>query len=762
MPQVKLGDDSSPFGRELRRLRTRRGLSLQKLAELVNYTRGYIGKVETGDKPPTAELARRCDQVLEANGQLVALASSEGLPRLAQLPAAAATFVGRETQLSQLDCALSGDSPGAPWTVAVDGPPGVGKTALALRLAHQVKDRFPDGQLYVDLHGYSPDGQPSRPDVVLEEFLVALGTSASAIPSATSQRAGLYRSLLDGSRVLLVLDNARDSRQVEHLLPGSAGCGVIVTSRMRLSGLPMRQDQRITLGPLSENESIALLRTVIGSERADDEPEATAGLARRCGHLPLALRIAAERVATHPHHSVDELADELGAEEERLDVLSTDDDSVAVRTVFSWSYRDLSGESARMFRLIGLHRGPHLSVHAAAALAGVSVAHAKRLLDRLVGVHLVQGLGSNRYRCHDLLRVYAAERAAEEEPQPERNLAVRRVLQWYLHTSYAANHTLSPQRFDPPLEESEFSLPVLEFTSYDEALAWCEAEMANLIAATRLALEFGEDAIAWKIPVGSWNFVFLRKRWSAWISAHELGLAGARRLGDRFGEAWALNNVAHGFRELRRFKDAKEHLEEALEIRKEIGDIVGLAWTLTAIGFVDCDLRRFSVAVDTLREALRIRDEVERDYAGDESIMIANRQGQGIARASLGDALRELSRFDEALDELNEALLTFRNIADKHGEGYTLVKLGDTYARMHRPQDALDNFEQALETRREIGDRWGEAETLHSRGRVLLDTGEPEAAREAWRHALAIFTDLDDPRADDVRALLTSTPRTAG
>jgi tetratricopeptide (TPR) repeat protein/DNA-binding XRE family transcriptional regulator/DNA polymerase III delta prime subunit len=761
MPQVKLGDDSSPFGRELRRLRTRRGLSLQKLAELVNYTRGYIGKVETGDKPPTAELARRCDDVLEANGQLVALSTSMGMPRLAQLPAAAATFVGRETHLHQLDAAMSGEEPGAPWTIAIDGPPGVGKTALALRLAHQVKDRFPDGQMYVDLHGYSPDAQPSRPDVVLEEFLVALGTSASAIPSATGQRAALYRSLLAGSCVLLVLDNAHDSRQVEQLLPGAAGCGVIVTSRRRLSGLQMRQEQRLTLGPLSENESIALLRTVIGSERTDDEPEATAGLARRCGYLPLALRIAAERVATHPHHSVDELADELGAEEERLDILSTED-SIAVRTVFSWSYRDLSGEAARLFRLFGLHRGPHLSVHAAAALAGMSTAHARRLLDRLVSVHLLQGLGGGRYRCHDLLRVYAAERAIDEEPQAERNLAVKRVLHWYLHTAYAANHTLSPQRFDPPIEPSQFSLPLLEFEAYDDALAWCESEMANLISATRLALEFGEDAIAWKIPVGCWNYVFLRKRWSPWISAHELGLAGARRIGDKFGESWTLNNVAHGFRELRRFKDAREHLEQALEIRKEISDLVGLAWTVTALGFVDCDVHRYESAVERFIEALGIREDVQREHGDDEAIALANFHGQGIARASLGDSYRELGRFDEALTELREALRIFREIKDKHGEGYTLVKLGDTFARMHLPQDALANFEEALITRREIGDRWGEAETLHSRGRVLLATGEPEAAREAWRHALAIFTELDDPRAEDVRELLTSTPRTAG
>jgi tetratricopeptide (TPR) repeat protein/DNA-binding XRE family transcriptional regulator len=761
MPLVKLGDDSSPFGRELRRLRTRRGLSLQKLAELVNYTRGYIGKVETGDKPPTAELARRCDDVLEAGGQLVALSTSMGLPRLAQLPAAVATFVGRESHLADLNAAMSGEEPGAPWIVAVDGPPGVGKTALALRLAHHVKERFPDGQMYVDLHGYSPDAQPSRPDVVLEEFLVALGTNASAIPAGTGQRAALFRSLLAGSRILLVLDNAHDSRQVEQLLPGAPGCGVIVTSRRRLSGLQMRQEQRLTLGPLSEAESVALLRTVIGSDRTDDEPEATAGLARRCGHLPLALRIAAERVATHPHHSVDELADELGAEEERLDILSTED-SIAVRTVFSWSYRDLSGEAARMFRLFGLHRGTHLSVPAAAALAGVSTAQARRLLDRLVSVHLLQSIDGSRYRCHDLLRVYAAERANDEETSDERNLAVKRVLHWYLHTAYAANHTLSPQRFDPPIEPSQFILPLLEFTAYDDALAWCEAEMSNLIAATRLALEFGEDAIAWKIPVGCWNYVFLRKRWSPWISAHETGLAGARRIGDRFGEAWTLNNVAHGMRELRRFQDARDHLEQALEIRKEIGDLVGLAWTVTALGFVDCDVASFRAAADRFIEALRIREDVQREHGDDDAIVLANLHGQGIARASLGDSYRELGRFDEALAELGEALRIFREIADRHGEGYTLVKLGDTYARMHRPGAALANFEEALATRREIGDRWGEAETLHSRGRVLLATGEHEAAREAWRHALAIFTELDDPRAEDVRELLTSTPRTAG
>jgi tetratricopeptide (TPR) repeat protein len=458
---------------------------------------------------------------------------------------------------------------------------------------------------------------------------------------------------------------------------------------------------------------------------------------------------------------VDELAEELRAEEERLDVLAGED-SVAVRSVFSWSYRDLSGEVARMFRLFGLHRGQHLSVHAAAALAGVAPSQARRVLDRLVGVHLLQGIDSGRYRCHDLLRVYAAERAVAEETLPDRALAVQRVLQWYVHTTYNANHMLSPQRDDPPLEPPAFPVPILEFGSYDEALSWCEVEMPNLVAATGMAVEFGEDAIAWKIPVGCWNYLFLRKRWTSWINAHEMGLAGARRSHDRFGEAWTLNNLAHAFRELRRFDVARKHLEQALVIRRDIGDQVGLAWTLTALGFVDCDLGWFESATERFTEVLRIRAQVMVDHKDDDTVVTANLHGQGITVASLGDSLRELGRFDEALERLRQALRIFREIGDRHGEGYTLIKIGETFARMHRPQDALENFEQALITRRELGDRWGEAETLQSRGRVLYDNGEYETAVESWHHALVIFDELDDPRAEDVRALLTSTRRTFG
>ncbi|WP_083660898.1 helix-turn-helix domain-containing protein [Actinophytocola xanthii] len=735
-------DGTSPFADELERLLRKRGLSWRRLSDLIGYTPSWLSKIKHG-APPSAELARKCDQVLEADGQLIALAAASGggPVRLAQLPAAAATFVGREAELDELSEILSFEGePGIPQAVAIDGPPGAGKTALALRVAHAVAERYSDGQLYVDLRGYSPDGQPRIVDEVLEEFLTALGVQIDVIPAGLEARAKLYRSVLADRRVMVVLDNAADSSQLHHLLPASAGCGVVVTSRKRLSGLTMRGDRRITLGPMTEEESVTLLRKVIGNERADAEPDAVRALAYRCGNLPLALRIAAERVATHPHHSVSLLVEELAAEDERLEALSTED-SVAVKTVFSWSYRDLSADAARMFRLIGLHAGPHVSTGAAAALADQRVTKARRLLDRLTAVHLLEGLGSDRYRMHDLLRVYAAEQAVEEEPEAERRLALRRMVDWYLHNAYAANHALAPQRHDPDLEKSEFAIDVADF-DYESALGWCEIEMSNIAMATRTAVEVGENVAAWKLPAGSFNYLNLRKRWTPWVASHEVGVVGARRAGDRFGEAWVLNNLAIAYRELRRTEEAKECFQQARALRIELGDRVGQAWSLTGIGFIGFDEKRFDDAALRFGEALAIFREV------------GDRHGEGIALANVGDAYRALHEYDRAVEALGQALDLFREIEDRYGEGYTLVKLGDTYSELNRAPDALDCFERALETRHELGDRWGEGETLHKRGLVLHGSGQPELAVESLRAAFAIFDELGDPRAVDVRELL--------
>lgn len=741
--QDRRDDGTSPFAEELERLLRKRGLSWRRLSDLIGYTPSWLSKIKHG-APPSAELARKCDQVLEAEGQLIALAAATGGPvRLAQLPAAAATFVGREAELFDLSQILANKgTPGTPQTVAIDGPPGAGKTALALRVAHTVVDHYSDGQLYVDLRGYSPDGRPRIVDEVLEEFLTALGVQIDVIPAGLDARAKLYRSVLADRRVLVVLDNAAAAHDLTPLVPATSGCGVVVTSRKRITGIELGGDSRVTLGPMAEQESITLLRKVIGAERAAAEPEAIRALADRCGHLPLALRIAAERVATHPHHSVSLLVEELATENERLDGLSTDD-SVAVKTVFSWSYRDLSADAARMFRLIGLHTGSHIRTGAAAALADQPMAQARRILDRLTAVHLLEGLGNDRYRMHDLLRVYAAEQAAAEEPDAERTLALRRVVDWYLHNVYAANHALAPQRHDPVLDKSEFAIDIADF-GYDSALEWCEIEMSNIVMATRIAMDIGDHVSCWKLPAGSFNYLHLRKRWSLWVASHEVGVEGGRAAKDPYGEAWVLNNLAIAYRELRRVEEAKQTFEKALAVRMEIGDKVGQGWTLTGVGFIGFDQEQYDVAARHFAHALEIFREV------------GDRHGEGIALANLGDAHRALHEFDRAVPVLDEALALFQDLEDRYGEGYTLVKLGNTYSELKRPAEALDFFERSLELNREVGDRWGEGDTLHKKGLLLNDIGEHDQARECLRAAVAVFDELGDPRAADLKELLAA------
>jgi len=405
------------FGRELRRLRQQRGLSLRDLSKVIGFTPGYLSKVENG-RAASPELARACDATLAGGGALVALATAEASVRPAQLPGGIRRFVGRGEELTLLDTA------GA-QVVIVDGPPGSGKTVLALRWAHHCVDRFPDGQLYVDLRGHSSHARPVEPRVALAEFLIALGVPATGVPDGLDRCAALFRSVVADRKLLVVLDNAADADQVRPLLPAAPGCAVVITSRERLSSVAVQTNAlRVTVGPMTPADSAALIRRVIGDERADAEPAAIADLAVRCGNLALALRIAAERALAQPHYLIRDLVEELDTDG-RLEVLSTFD-SIALRTVFDWSYRRLDEPCARMFRLLGLHRGPHLGVGAAAALADLPLAAARLLLERLAGAHLVQAVGRDRFELPDLLREYAAELVLAEESGP----AVARMAEW--------------------------------------------------------------------------------------------------------------------------------------------------------------------------------------------------------------------------------------------------------------------------------------------------------------------------------------------
>lgn len=746
---------SSPFVAELQRLLDKRGLSWRKLAELTFYDPSWLSKVKNG-ATPSAELVRRCDEVLEAGGCLIALAGIGQERRPAQLPAPPAGFVGRADELSRIRRALTGaHSPNTLRVVAIEGQPGVGKTSTALHGAHALitsnAGAYADGQLYVDLHGHSREAGPRRPYDVLEEFLVALGVSATEIPVGDKQRAALYRSLLAARGVLIVLDNAASSAQVEPLLPGTAGCGVLVTSRRRLTGLSMRIGvERIVLGVLSPAESTKVLREVIGAARADAEASAVRELAAECGHLPLALRIAAERVAARPHLPISELVAELTAAGRRLDALAMDD-AVPVREVFEWSFRDLGDAEARLFRLLALHPGARVSVEAGAALAGVPAVQTRRLMETLSDFHLLTAVPGGGYQFHDLLRHYAAERIkaagnadGNADGGNEQRRAIGRLTSWYLHTAAAAGRALAPFRLNPlELPRLAAETVPLRFDNERDALRWCDDEAANFERIIQLAVEHELYGTAWKLAVALFDYHrLLRNSGHRWLAATTLALEAARAADDHYAEGWVQTSRAEAHRWLRRYDDARRLFEEALVIRRCVGDRHGEAWTLAALGFLAIDQGRPDEAHTYAEQAMAIFTDV------------ADQHGRASALFTLADVYSVRRQADDALRMLHDSLMIFEEIENHDGEGLILSKIAELHLLSGRRREALDYLDRSLDARHRAGSLWGEADALARRGHVLNLLEQTEEAGRSWAAAAAAYEQIHDPRAADIRAYL--------
>ncbi len=695
-----------------------------------------------------------------------------------QLPAAVGQFVNRTSELSILDAMIaetSGPVRCAPLVSTVTGGPGVGKTALVVHWAHLVRERFPDGELYVNLRGYD-QGSPLHPEQVLDGFLRALSVPASRIPADPEAQAGLYRSLLDGRRTLIVLDNASSAAQVRPLLPGSAHCTVVITSRSRMAGLVARDGaRRISVDNLPPIESLHLLREIIGAERVDAEPDAASELARRCDHLPLALRIAADRVVTRPHARLGDLVEELSDEQDRLDALTADDDDLAaVRTVFSWSYRALPPHAARAFRLLSLHPGPEIGSTAAAALLGCTIAAARRVLETLTGAHLLDEIGRDRHQFHDLLRSYAAEQALAQEPESERAAATGRELTWYLHTAAAAARRL-PQRHRVTPAPSQLPVAPSSFSTTEQALTWCEQERANLLAAIAAAAGAGRDDLAWQLTLALGSFFNLRKHWADWIESHRLGLAAAEREGDADGQAWLLTGLGSAYRDTGRLEAAIEAQRRAADLFTRLGDPEGIGSVRNNLGSALHGLTRltealaqYDIAVETYRAAGMV-------------------QSQGRAMSNRATVLGDLGRHDEAITQIEAALGLLEASDDRHGEGFTLHNLGDAYAAAGHMRQAAAAYQRSLPIRRATGNIWGEARTLsglalcqralaapaqaietaraaitryeqtsdtlgHARaldllGEMLHAAGQARDAAEAWRAALMLLEPLESGRA---------------
>jgi DNA-binding SARP family transcriptional activator/tetratricopeptide (TPR) repeat protein len=683
------------------------------------------GAAEPGQAPRTAKTAPP-----PAPGARQAPAA------LSQLPADVPDFTGRADHVEYL-CRLfsgikeGGNGTGAVMVSLIAGAGGLGKTTLAVHVAHRLRDQFPDGQLYVDLHGASDS--PAAPADVLARFLRQLGVDGDQVPASEDERVGLYRTRLAGRRVLIVLDDARDAAQARPLVPGSVSCGVLVTSRNLMPDLV--GGRLVDLDVLDAAEARALLARIVGADRLGAEPAATDQLLAACAGLPLAIRIAGVRLAGRTSWTVQSLAGKVADERRRIDEFKAGD--LAVRACFQVSFNSLRAagqgrpDPARTFRLLGLWHGPFISLPAAASLLAEPEDRAADSLEMLVDAHLLQSLATDRYRLHDLLRVYAAEKAEAEETEQHRAEAVRRVLTWYLHTAEAAGRVISPQHARVPLGDSHPVPPALAFASLDQALDWCESARANLVAAASQAASCGMHDIAWKLPAAMMSFCYRRSHWADWVATHESGLNSARALGDRMAEAWMLNNLGMAFG-LQRKEQAVGCFEEALAIYREIGDQPGQARAANNVAQACLRVRRFPQALDAATRSLAVQRQ-----AGD-------RYGEGIALGNLGDACRALARFDEAIGHLEQALDIFRELGDQHSQADALSDLGDVYLTVGRLDDAQSCLRASLAIWRAHGERYGQAATLGRLGLAQKHAGRLAEARELLSEAHFILAELGD------------------
>ncbi|WP_341718125.1 BTAD domain-containing putative transcriptional regulator [Micromonospora sp. FIMYZ51] len=659
--------------------------------------------------------------------------------RPAQLPLAATGFVGREPELALLDAAVAATEPATVVISAISGMAGVGKTALALRWAHRVVDRFPDGQLYLNLRGYD-EAEAMTPAEALRSFLEALGVPDARIPVTTDARAGLYRSLLAARQMLIVLDNARDTEQVRPLLPGTGHGAVVITSRDQLTALVAAERARsVTLDVLTDEESRRLLRNWLGADRIAREPAAVADIIEAASRLPLALSIVAARIAAKPAFPLAAFAAELRPRDSRLDALADGD----VRRVFSWSYRALSEPAARLFRLLGLHPGPDFTSPVAAALTGVEPARVRSTLRELTRLHLLIEHQPDRYTLHDLLRTYAAELVGESEPDDQREAALHRLFDYYLHTGYPAARLLQPQwqpiTPEPPLPAS-FATPP---TARETALDWFTTEHHVLVRIVRQAAEFGFNSYAWQLAWAVTAFLAPRGLWQDQLAVQEVAVSAAEKAGDESGQALSNRLLARAALRLGRHDDAETRLESALSLYERIGDLAGQAQVLHSRTELAYERGRPDEAIAHGERAL-----VLHRLAGTPAGEARTLNAIGYIQATTGD-------FHRAITHCTEALSILWKIDDHNGQAATLDSLGFAYAGLGDHGHAAELYEQSIQLFRDSADRYHEAETLTRLGDVRLAMGDREAARSAWQLAVRIYEALDDPAADDARRRLS-------
>ena len=765
------------FGELLRRSRLASRLTQELLAELASISARSVRALERdGGRGPQPHTVERLATALGLRGQereafvqagrKVYWASRAGRPRVddsaqsrdeaapagvqvpIQLPADLAVFTGRAEQLRMLDNLVGagrGRAPAAVVVAAIVGAAGVGKTALAVHWAHRARHRFPDGQLYVNLRGFDPSGKPLSTTEAVRSFLDAFGVPAQRIPSSPDGQFALYRTVLSGRRVLVLLDNARDSDQVRSLLPGTAGCVVLVTSRNPLLALVAADGAHpLNVGVLTFDHARRLLTRRLGTARLAAEPPAVAEIVARCAGLPLALAIVAARVATSPGLSLQVLADDLRRTSDNLDAFSGPDPAADIRAVFSYSYAAVGDQAAHLFRLLSLHVGPDLSVAAAASVAGVPVDRVRPLLAELVQAHLIIELRPGRYGFHDLLRKYALELSRQDAGEELRS-ALDRLLDHYVQSAWVGDRVINPSRDPITLDPPGSGVTVTEIDGHDEALSWFSAECSGLLAAVEQANRASAHRFAQQLSWSLATFLSRQGRWAELIDSQRIALRSAEHVSDRGGQAIAHRILARAYAFTGRQDDALSHFRSALAEHAALGDRGGQASVHLGIAWIFEQSGRHPQALTEAQAALRLFR-----AAG-------HRTGELMALGTVGWYHVLLGDYDTAIGLCGQALRAGQAAGDLLVQAANWDSIGHARHHLHDTDQAVTCYRQALRLYGQIGDRYNQADVLGHLGDTYHASGNLAAAHDHWEQALRILEEFEDPKGDELRAKLAGT-----
>jgi len=725
--------------------------SARRIDALVSYRRFHRYATEELGIDPGPELRQLHEQVLRDDPALRLPVPAAPKNRQvygpvipAQLPAATSAFAGRDVELAWLDgLQHSGGIEGAITVAGVVGPAGVGKTALALTWAHRNAAGFPDGQLFAALRGFDAGHEPTSPAEVLTQFLLALGVPAEAIPLDLNERAGLYRSLLAERRVLVLLDDARDSEQVRPLLPAGSGSLVVVTSRRRLDGLVARGGARLlALTTLSSEASVRLLDFSTGHQRRSAEIDSLRRLAALCGHLPLALRIAAARLAASPQWTVEDLVTELADEQYRLRGLDLEDADTSVRGAFDVSYRTLHPDLAETFRAIGVHEGTSVTPHVIAALTGADLVTARRRLRELASAHLLTETRADRYTLHDLIRLHAREVAATELTDRQRARAAEKLLDYYLLVADRAHRLVRPPRdaHEPTVSGEIADTPML--ASAEQALRWFDAEWPNLVAAVRLGAAVGLHRHTWQLALCLRTYVYLRGLTSDWAMLFDLGLRGARAGRDRDGESRMLRGLGNAAELVGEFELALRRYQQAHRIAVELDDPALVAIAGDNLGGILAELRRFDEADAHLRTSLELYRR------------LGDCQGEAVALNNLGVLAQDRGEDEQAFDYYRRALELHESGGNHEDGARSLANLCWVSRQLGRYEEAEGYARDGLRLAQTYGMAYVEAMLHHQLGELHLEQGRAQAARLELNLALTVYRRMRSPYADAVEGLL--------